>query len=81
MHVRICPNCNSPDIVLDHAIWWGDRIYYCKRCHFRSSLFPEIVVKDARELKKLRLKPVRKNRGRRKGKAKSKINTQMKARV
>jgi hypothetical protein len=39
------------------------------------------VVKDARELKKLRLKPVRKNRGRRKGKAKSKINTQMKARV
>ncbi len=73
MNIRVCPRCNSPNVTLDHAIWWGDRIYCCKRCKYQSSLFPEIEVKDIKELKKLRLRPVKKGKtAKRKGKARAK---------
>jgi transposase-like protein len=73
MRVKICPSCNSPNVKLDQAIWWSDRIYYCKRCHYRSSLFPEIEVKNLEELKKLKLKPIKKiSKVRKKGRIKSK---------
>lgn len=60
MHVRICPNCNSPNVEVKQSLLWvGDRIYVCKRCWHESTLFPEIFVKSLKDLEKLKLKPLK----------------------
>ena len=44
MRVKTCPNCDSVEISVDSTIWWGDNIYYCKKCGYRSKVFPVIDV-------------------------------------
>mgnify|MGYP001582633520 CR=1 FL=1 len=80
MNIRICPNCNSPNTEVKQSLLWiGDRIYHCKRCHFESTLFPEIMVKNLNELRKLKLRPLKKTKAEKKtskgkGKARNKIS-------
>jgi transposase-like protein len=42
MQNKVCPKCKSRDVDLKAPfIWFGDRIYTCKKCGFSSPLFPE----------------------------------------
>lgn len=59
MNVKLCPHCNSLSLKLD-AAFWGDRIYVCNSCGYRSPLVAEITVKNTTELKKLKVKKMRK---------------------
>ena len=43
--IKVCPKCNSLDIRMD-PFFWGGRIYQCRKCGFRSPLFPETPVKE-----------------------------------
>jgi len=57
MNVRVCPGCNSPNVVVDSLM---DRKYRCVNCGFVSTLFPEIIVKKLDEIKNLRVRKVKK---------------------
>ena len=56
--IKVCPKCNSTDVRLD-PFFWGGRIYQCRKCGFRSPLFPETPLKEIEKKIKLKYKRVK----------------------
>ena len=53
--IKVCPKCDSTDIRLD-PFFWGGRIYQCRKCGFRSPLFPETPLEEIERRDKIKSK-------------------------
>ncbi|MBI2971601.1 MAG: hypothetical protein HYY37_04265 [Candidatus Aenigmarchaeota archaeon] len=60
MKLRICPRCNSPKVSAESFLFFLSGMYLCQNCGYKSSLFPEIEVKNVMDVKKIRLKKMKK---------------------
>lgn len=60
MRLRTCPNCGSANVTQDAFLFFLSGMYFCKKCGYKSPLFPEIDVRPE-DMKRLeRNRPLRK---------------------